>query len=380
MISRRSLMGLLPAAALAQDAGQGPGRGPRRGEQTPTEPMNIWEYEPKSTLVVPEHIVKRAKFPFIDIHNHQPVFRGADDLDKLVKDMDALNLRVMVNLSGSYGDAFKKAYATYRTGKFKDRFALFANLTFRDLDAPDYPDRVAAQLEADIKAGAQGLKIFKNFGMDLKDSKGERIKVDDPRFDKAFQVLGANGLCCLIHTAEPKPFFDPVDKYNERWLELATLPGRRRPPDKYPPWEVLMKEQHNLFRRHKNVRFINAHLGWLGGDLAQLGKLMEEMPNMYTELGAVLAELGRQPRFARQWFIRYQDRVLMGKDTWAPEEYWTYFRVLETADEYFDYYRKRHAFWKMYGLDLPDEVLKKVYFKNALKLVPSIDPAPFRGI
>ncbi len=365
MISRRLLLGSLPAAALAQ-----------RPEPKPKEVMPFDEYDPKSTLVVPQHYIKRAKFPMIDIHNHQPTFRAADEVDKLVKDMDGLNLRVMVNLSGSYGDALKKCLETYK-GKYKDRFVVFANFDFRDIDAPDYADKVARQLETDIKQGAQGLKIFKNFGMDLKDGKAQRVRVDDPRFDKAFQVLARYNMPCLIHTGEPRPFFDPVDKYNERWLELTTIPGRRRPPERYPPFEALLAEQHSLFRRHRNVRFINAHLGWLGGDLERLGRLMDEMPNMYTEIGAVLAELGRQPRFARQWFIRYQDRVLMGKDIWEPSEYWTYFRVLETADEYFEYYRKRHAFWRMYGLDLPDEVLKKLYYKNALKLVPGIDASVF---
>lgn len=358
----------MPAAAFAQAP-----PGARPPEQKPKEIMTVDEYEPKSTLVVPQHVVKKAKFPFIDIHNHQQ--RDADT-DKLIREMDALNLRVMVNLSGSYGDWLKQAVKNFK-GKYKDRFVVFANLDFRDIDSPDYSKKVAHQLEEDFKAGAQGLKIFKNFGMDLKDSKGQRIHVDDPRFDKAFQVLAKYNAPCFIHTGEPKQFFEPVDKYNERWLELTTIPGRRRPPERYPPFETLMEEQHNLFKRHKNVKFINAHLGWYGGNLAYLGKLMDEIPNMNTELGAVLAELGRQPRFARQWFIRYQDRVLMGKDTWAPEEYWTYFRVLETADEYFPYYRKRHAFWSMYGLDLPDEVLRKVYYKNALRLVPGIDPSPF---
>lgn len=366
MFSRRSLFGLIPAAALAQPQGQRP-------EPKPKEIMTIEEYEPKSTLVVPQHLVKKAKFPFIDIHNHQ---RRDTDVAALVKGMDELNLRIMVNLSGSYGDWLKQTIKAFK-GKYKDRFAVFANLDFREIDASDYPTKVAKQLDEDLKAGAQGLKIFKNFGMDLKDDKGQRIKVDDPRFDKAFQVLAKHKAPCFIHTGEPKSFFDPVDKNNERWLELTTIPGRRRPPDKYPSFETLIEEQHNLFRRHKNVQFINAHLGWFGGNLGHLGKLMDEMPNMHTELGAVLAELGRQPRFARQWFIRYQDRVLMGKDTWAPSEYWTYFRVLETADEYFPYYRKRHAFWNMYGLDLPDEILKKVYYKNALRLVPGLDASVF---
>ncbi len=138
-----------------------------------------------------------------------------------------------------------------------------------------------------------------------------------------------------------------------------------------------MSEQHNLFRKHPKTIFINAHLGWMGNDLARLGKLLDDLPNVYTEIGAVLAELGRQPRFARQWLIRYQDRVLLGKDSWKPEEYHVYFRTLETDDEYFDYYRRRHAFWKIYGLDLPDEVLRKIYFKNALAIIPGLDRSAF---
>ena len=138
-----------------------------------------------------------------------------------------------------------------------------------------------------------------------------------------------------------------------------------------------MAEQHRLFARHPRTRFIDAHLGWLGGDLGSLGRLLDSLPNVYTEIGAVLAELGRQPRFAREWFTKYQDRVMFGKDTWAASEYPVYFRVLETADEYFDYYRKRHAFWKMYGLDLPDAVLRKLYYKNALRVIPGIDASAF---
>jgi predicted TIM-barrel fold metal-dependent hydrolase len=139
----------------------------------------------------------------------------------------------------------------------------------------------------------------------------------------------------------------------------------------------LIGEQHHVFRKHPRTKFIDAHLGWMGGDLARLGKLLDELPNVYTEIGAVLAEIGRQPRFAREWFLKYQDRVMFGKDTWEPSEYHVYFRVLESADEYFDYYRKRHAFWKMYGLALPDDVLKKLYYKNALRVIPGLDPAGF---
>ncbi len=337
--------------------------------------MSIEEYEPKSTLVVPEHIVKRAKYPFIDVHNHQYDLTPAK-VDKLVADMDGINLRIMVNLSGGYGKELQQNVRILKE-RYPGRFVVFANMDFSNIDAPDYPERVAKQLEEDVRSGAQGLKIFKNFGMDLKDTKGQRIHVDDPRFHLVWDLCARLKIPVLIHTAEPWSFFQPQDRFNERWLELKQFPKRARPPDRYPSWETLIGEQHHLFASHPNTIFINAHLGWLGGNLGELGRLMDEMPNMYTEIGAVLAELGRQPRFAREWFIRHQDRVLFGKDIWEPTEYYCYFRVLETADEYFDYYRKRHAFWKMYGLDLPDDVLKKLYYKNALRIIPGLNAVGF---
>ncbi len=337
--------------------------------------MSIEEYEPKSTLVVPQHPVTRAKYPFIDVHNHQYGLTPAK-VDKLVSDMDGINLRIMVNLSGGYGKALEQNVRILKE-RYPGRFVVFANMDFSNIDAPDYPERVAKQLEQDVHNGAQGLKIFKNFGMDLKDTKGQRIHVDDPRFHLVWDLCARLKIPVLIHTAEPWSFFQPQDRFNERWLELKQFPQRARPPERYPSWETLIGEQHHLFASHPNTIFINAHLGWLGGNLAELGRLMDEMPNMYTEIGAVLAELGRQPRFAHEWFIRHQDRVLFGKDVWEPTEYYCYFRVLETADEYFDYYRKRHAFWKMYGLDLPDEVLKKLYYKNALRIIPGLNAAGF---
>ena len=338
--------------------------------------MSIEEYEPKSTLVVPQHPKTRAKYPFIDVHNHQDRCQSQQCVDKLVADMDGLNLRVMVNLSGGYGDRLVRNVAALK-GRYPNRFVVFANIDFTRLDDPDYPARAAAQLEKDVKAGAQGLKIFKNFGMEIKDGRGQRIHVDDPRFDQVFEMCARLKIPVLIHTGEPAMFFEPQDKHNERWLELKLHPDRARPPERYPTWQALMDEQHHLFAQHPNTIFVNAHLGWMGANLAELGKLMAKLPNMYTEIGAVLYELGRQPRFARQWIIDHQDRIMFGKDIWSPEEYHCYFQVLETADEYFDYYRKYHAFWKMYGLDLPGDVLKKLYYKNALRILPGINPAGF---
>lgn len=338
--------------------------------------MTIEEYEPKSTLVVPQHPVTRAKYPFIDVHNHQSPKMSPGAVDTLVQEMDKLNMRLMVNLSGGTGETLKQTVKNMAE-RHPGRFLIFCNLSFEDVDDPDYGRKAAARLQQDYDNGARGLKIFKNLGLTLKDKNGRRIATDDPRFDPVWAKCGELGIPVLIHTGEPRSFFEPIDRFNERWLELKQFPDRARPPDKFPPWEQVMAEQHNVFGKHPKTVFINAHLGWLGGDLARLGALFEKYPNMYTELGAVLAEIGRQPRFARAWFIKYQDRILMGKDIWAPAEYHVYFRVFETADEYFDYYRKRHAFWKMYGLDLPDEVLKKVYYKNALRILPGVDGNAF---
>jgi predicted TIM-barrel fold metal-dependent hydrolase len=362
----RKILLLLSCSALCLGSAR-----PAAGQE-----MDFEEYEPTSGLKVPEHPVTKARYPFIDVHNHQRAGMDQAALGKLVKDMDDLNMHTMVNLSGGSGEQLKAGVANLK-GNYPGRFVLFANLDLSKIDAPGFGQAAAAQLAQDVKNGAQGLKIFKNLGLTAKDNSGKRIATDDPRLDPIWAKCAELRIPVLIHTGEPRQFFDPQDKHNERWLELKQFPSRARPATAFPGWEEVMAEQHRLFRKHPKTIFINAHLGWMGGDLARLGKLMDEMPNMYTEIGAVLAELGRQPRYARQWFIKYQDRVMFGKDSWAPAEYHTYFRVLETQDEYFDYYRKRHAFWKMYGLGLPDEVLKKLYYKNALKIIPGIDARAF---
>lgn len=337
--------------------------------------MSFEEYDPKSTLVVPEHTVESAKYPFIDVHNHQ--WRMASkNLGSTTAEMDKLNMAVMVNLSGRSGETLKAASANIQKNA-RNRFVLFANISFENIDDPNWAELTVQQLEEDYKNGARGLKIFKNLGLTAKDDSGNRIPVDDPRIDPVWVKCGELGIPVLIHTGEPAVFWAPVDKHNERWLEMKQFPNRHRTPEKFPSWEQVMSEQWNVFRKHPKTTFINAHLGWLGNDLGRLGELMDELPNMYTEIGAVLAELGRQPRFAKKFFMDYQDRIMFGKDSWRPEEYKVYFRVLETSDEYFDYYRKRHAFWKMYGLDLPDKVLRKVYYKNALRIIPGIDSSLF---
>ena len=365
---------LLTAAAPGLRA-QAPA--PAAPEPAPVPSLTFEEYEPRSTLVVPEHPVTRARYPFIDVHNHQrTASMTAEDVDELVAEMDKLNMGLMVNLSGGSGDSFRQGLARLRE-RHPGRFVQFANVDFSKIDEPAFGEAAARQLEADVRAGAQGLKIFKNLGMFTKDASGRRVPTDDPRLDPIWAKAGELGIPVLIHTGEPMAFWFPHDRFNERWLELKEFPNRRRDSPEFASFEQTMAEQHNLFRKHPKTVFINAHLGWFGHDLARLGRLMDELPNMVTEIGAVLHELGRQPRAAREFLIKYQDRVLFGKDVWEPTEYHTYFRTLETADEYFPYYRKRHAFWRLYGLDLPDEVLRKIYYKNALRVIPGIDKSAF---
>jgi uncharacterized protein len=345
-------------------------------QQSPAQQsLTFEEYEPKSTLVVPEHQTPRAKFPFVDIHSHHNNLTPAY-VDKLVGEMDSINLRVLVNLSGGTGERLKQVVAAMK-GRHPNRFVVFANLTYNDLNEPGYGKRAAARLEQDVKQGAQGLKIFKNFGMDLKRANGERVKVDDAEFDPVWEICAKLKIPVLIHTAEPPPFFQPIDRHNERWLELKQFPQRARPPEKYPTFETLMEERNRMLAKHPKTVFILAHLGYHGSDLARLGKLFDTYPNAYVDNAAVLAELGRQPYTARDFLIKYQDRVLFGKDIYEPSEYTYYFRVMETRDDYIEYYRRRHAFWRMYGLYLPDEVLKKIYYKNAVRLVPGMDAGQF---
>jgi uncharacterized protein len=339
------------------------------------EKMDFEKYDPVSTLKVPEHPLSRSKFPFIDVHNHQWSM-PTDDLSVLVTAMDKLNMAVMVNLSGSNGSRLKQSIQNINS-HYPKRFIVFANIEFDGFGKPGWTEKAVKQLEEDVKNGANGLKIFKNLGLSVTDEKGKRVAVDDPRMDAIWEACGKLKIPVIIHTADPPSFWDPMDEKNERWLELATHPERKRGPDNPEPFDQLIEEQHRMFKKHPQTTFIAAHFGWYANNLAKLSQLLDEMPNVVVEFGAVIAELGRQPRMARQFFEKYQDRILFGKDSWVPEEYATYFRVLETEDEYFPYHKKYHAFWRMYGMGLPDDILKKVYYKNAIRIIPNIDKTLF---
>jgi predicted TIM-barrel fold metal-dependent hydrolase len=360
--------------------------------QSSPKQMDFETYEPKSTLVVPQHMIAHAKFPFFDVHNHQ--WNVPDqNLAELFAEMDKLNMAVMNNLSGKgyksssgrnggfdvHGNDYLVKSFQHIAATNAKRLKQFTNISFVGFGDKGWTEKAVKELEIDVQSGACGLKIYKDLGLDFKDENNQFIRVDDPRLDAIWEKCGELHIPVLIHSADPKSFWDPVDKNNERWLEVTTHPDRSYYQKGLPSWGTLINEQHNVFRKHPHTIFIAAHFGWLAGNLGALDSLLTALPNVYVEFGAVIAEIGRQPVTAKKFFEKYQDRILFGKDSWVPSEYSTYFRVLETTDEYFPYHKKYHAFWRMYGLGLSDEILKKIYYRNALRIIPGIDKTLFPG-
>lgn len=337
--------------------------------QAPSEPPpTILDYRPRSTLVTAEHQVPKAKFPAVDVHGHPGNLTTPDAINRVVGIMDSLNLKVMLVAENVSGDRLTRTLAAINASPHKERFRVLAGVDFRNV-GPGWGDRAAAQLEADIKAGAIGVgEVGKQFGLRITKPDGSRLEVDDPDLDPLWAAFARLDVPAFIHTAEPQEFFQPLDFTNERWLELSLFAERRNNQPGRVTFEQLITERNNVFRKHPKTRFVAAHFGWHANDLARAAKMLDEFPNVTIEAGAILYDLGRQPRAAREFFVKYADRIMFGKDSFQPNEYPYYWRVFETADEYFDYYRDYHAFWKLYGLALPDDVLKKVYYKTALKV------------
>ena len=352
-----------------------------RSPQSPAP--SILDYRPVSTLVTAEHLVPKSKYPSIDYHGHpNDLITSAEGLNRLGDALDGINVQLMVSADNLSGDRLAQSIAAIRASpRMKDRVRVLAGIDFRNV-GPGWADKAIKQLEADIAAGAVGVgEISKGFGLSIKKPDGSRLHIDDPELDPVWDAAARLKIPVFIHTADPAEFFKPIDYSNERWLELSLFPGRRFPQDVYPSFEELMKERDNLFKKHPKTTFVAAHMGWSASNLGALGRMLDAYPNVYTEMGAVLYDIGRQPHGAHDFFVKYQDRIMFGKDSFQPEEYPYYWRVFETTDEYFDYYRHYHAFWKLYGIGLPDSVLKKVYYMNALKITPGLPRAawPARG-
>ncbi len=361
------------------------------------KPLDLSEYQPKSMLHVHETDVERAKYPVIDIHTHisfaaksekgVPMTGARRYLAppaELLAVMDRRNLQTMVNLTGGYGDGLREAIQKYDR-EHPGRFLTFTEPMWARSNEQGYPKLQADEIERAHRDGARGLKILKVLGLFLRRNitSGPLVKIDDPRFDPMWEACGALKMPVAIHISDPEAFFLPTDRFNERFEELNNHPDWSFHGADFPSNAQLLEARNRVLQRHPRTQFIVLHVGNFAEDLANVSAAMDRYPNMSVEIAARIGELGRQPRTARRFFERYQDRILFGTDavphgTQTPQQifgdelYKIYFRFLETEDEYFDYAPAPvppQGRWRIYGLGLPDGILKKVYNANASRLL-----------
>jgi predicted TIM-barrel fold metal-dependent hydrolase len=398
VLGASGLGGGLPLAAASprEDAGDAPAA---RGDGG----LLLKDFEPRSMLHVKETRVERARFPVIDAHTHLTFARSAfsrkeDDVaprgevEVLIAAKDALavmdrkNIRTMVNLTGGRAKGLEESIAAFDRAA-PGRFLTCVEPSYGRLLEPGFPKMQADALDQAKRAGACGLKVLKTLGLFLRENvtEGPLVKVDDARFDPMWEAAAANGLPVFIHTADPEAFFLPIDRFNERWDELGHHPDWSFHGRDFPSFAELMAARDRVFARHPKTTFVALHVGHDAENLAFVGETLDRFPNVLVELGARIGELGRQPRTARRFFERYQDRILFGTDAVPPPAgeatpqqvfkealYEIYFRFLETEDEYFDYAPAPippQGRWRIYGVGLPDAILKKVYHDNAARLL-----------
>jgi predicted TIM-barrel fold metal-dependent hydrolase len=337
------------------------------------------DFDPKPMLVVKETSVPKAKYPAIDVHNHlRPVVESDEDVSKFVKIMDDCNVKAIVDLDGGWGETLDKHLKRLKE-PYPDRFIVYAQVDFSKIDDPDFAEYSANQLEESVKKGAQGLKVHKSLGLGVKEKDGGYLKVDTPKLDKVWAKCNELGIPVEIHTADPIAFFTPLDEHNE-WLKvLIDYPNWVFNKPEFYSYNELSQQRNNVIAKHKNTIFISAHLANIPENLQKLSEWLDMYPNFYVDIDARLCELGRQPYTARRFILKYQDRIMFGTDGYKKtpineEMYRLHWRFLETDDEYFDISNSHTVvgYWRVYGLYLPDEVLEKVYYLNAKKIIPKV--------
>ncbi len=342
---------------------------------------------PKALMKFPRSNITRAKFPAVDFHLHGRSLATAADYQKMIVTMDQAGIAVISNMDGGYGKAFDQAMLT--GAPYKDRILHFARLNYEGINTPGWSEKAATELERCFRAGAHGLKIAKELGLTIKNSDGTYIQADDKRFDAIWDLCGRYNKPVMIHISDSYGRFLPIGPENERYE--AGL-WRRDTEGHYfqtghPPMEVIEKARENMHTRHPKTRFVNAHFAMLYYDMDKVAALLDRFPNADIELSATVQDLGRAPRMIRDFFIKYQDRILFGSDgnpARGIDEFWTpHWRFLETFDEHFDHPAQLrsstgaplHGRWRIYGIGLPDDVLRKVYYANALRYLPAARPA-----
>jgi predicted TIM-barrel fold metal-dependent hydrolase len=341
--------------------------------------MQLSDYKPRSKLVTKVTQIKQPRFPVIDAHNHLGDDFGGGWIHKPVADLldrlDQTNVRMYVDLDGGWGEDILYQHLDHFKNAAPERFMVFGGVNWNAwADHGDgFPEWAAGRLREQVRRGAQGLKIWKPFGLSIRDPQYNLVKIDDPRLDPIWQTAGELKLPVLIHVADPVAFFDPVDETNERWEDLQGNPDWQFTSPPFPSFLSLMEGLANMVARNHDTTYIGAHVGCYAENLAWVGALLDRCPNFYVDISARLGELSRQPYSSRKFFIQYADRILFGTDSGPDlDSYQVHFRYLETDDEYFNYMPgdvPGMGRWYAYGLYLPDDVLKKVYHQNAMRVL-----------
>jgi uncharacterized protein len=338
------------------------------------------DFEPHPMVHLAVHAVPRARFPVIDIHNHVNDAQGinGDNVPpaEVVANMDRANVKTIVILTGLWGEKLQ-AVLDNMVKPYPGRFVVFTQMDWSKIDDPKFSAKMVQQLDDAVGRGARGLKVLKDLGLGVRDKTGKLVAIDDERMDPVWEECGRLGIPVAIHSTDPEAFFTPTDKHNERYEELMRNPTWSFYGADFPSKEKLLEERNHVFGKHPRTNFVALHVANWPEDLDAVSAWLKKYPNMSVEFGAREAELGRQPRRARQFFMEFQDRIMFGTDSEPdPKMYANYFRWLETADEYFEYWGyPGQGRWEIYGMELPDEVLEKVYHKNAERIF-----AQFKGI
>jgi predicted TIM-barrel fold metal-dependent hydrolase len=395
MNRRQWLYGMGLMAGAGTQMGGAAVRAPE--DKSKPAPLDLSQYEPKSMLQVHESHVQRAKFPVIDFHTHISLSTQSEKGVELSPDrqylgtpqellavMDRKNIRTMVNLTGGYEKGLVEAVAKYDRA-YPGRFYTFTEPTYSRFLEPGYPKLQAQAIEQAHRDGARGLKILKTLGLYLRENitSGALVKIDDPRFDPMWDACGQFNMPVAIHISDPVAFFTPTDRFNERYEELNNHPDWSFYGADFPSNAELIAARNRVFARHPKTQFVTLHFGNFSENLQNVAENLDRFPNMHVDMAARIGELGRQPFTARKFFDKYQDRILFATDATPhgdefPQQvfndqlYEIYYRFLETEDEYFDYAPAKippQGRWRIYGINLSDVILRKVYNENAARLL-----------
>lgn len=341
--------------------------------------MLLQDFRPRSTLVTKATRILRPRYPVIDAHNHlaEP-FGGGWDRRPVSECLDALDeagVKMYVDLDGGWGEEILQQHLDHFKQPAPDRFLIFGGVNWSAWaeKCNRFPQWAAQRLREQASWGAQGLKIWKWFGLHVRDHHDNLVKIDDVRLDPIWETAAELAWPVTIHVADPVAFFDPLDNKNERWESLQAHPDWQFSSPPFPSFMSILSGLKNLIERHPHTTFIGAHVGCYAENLTWVSTLLDQCSNFYVDIAARIGELGRQPYTARRFIIQYADRIMFGIDAGANlEVYQLYYRFLETDDEYFNYNINeipKQGRWHVYGLYLPENVLEKVYNKNAQRVL-----------